>query len=153
MTMSGGLSDQDWAIRLHIYGYFVARGRPPTSEEVASHFRLEEAEVRAAFHRLHDHHALFLDPGTDVIRMANPLSAVPTAYRVRVGDRGLWANCAWDSLGIPAMLDADARVEAILPTTGEAVNYAVEKGKLKADPFVVHFPLPFARWYDDLQHT
>lgn len=36
-----------------------------------------------------------------------PFSAVPTEFRVLVGDRAMWANCAWDAFGVAAALDAD----------------------------------------------
>jgi hypothetical protein len=85
--------------------------------------------------------------------MANPLSAVPTPYRVLVNGRWLWANCAWDSLGIPAMPHADAQVEAVFAHTGEATGFAIESSQLKAAGSLVHFALPFRRWYDDLIHT
>src|SRR5579863_9383390 len=101
------LSEHDWRIRLYIYQHLVAHGRPPTTAETARHFAIADDDARLAYHRLHDGHALFLEPGTDTVRMANPLSAVPTPYRVFVDGRPLlWANCAWDSLGIPAMLHA-----------------------------------------------
>ncbi|HVB65760.1 MAG TPA: organomercurial lyase [Nitrolancea sp.] len=86
--------------------------------------------------------------------MANPLSAVPTPYMVRVNGRTLYANCAWDALGIPAMLAADALVEAQTDPRGEPVSYSIEGGELRADDrLIVHFPLPFRVWYDDLVHT
>jgi hypothetical protein len=85
--------------------------------------------------------------------MANPLSAVATGFRVHVNGKCLWANCAWDSLGIPAMLHADATIEASLKPSGERVTYAVEGGTLHAPYALIHFPLPFARWYDDLIDT
>lgn len=147
------LSEQDWTIRLYIYQYFVEQTIPPTVAETAQHFKISPEDARAAYHRLHEHHALFLQPGTDQIRMANPLSAVPTYYRVYVNRRWLWANCAWDSLGIPAMLGTDALIEAQLPLTGEMVTYRIESGVLKANNGFVHFPLPFVRWYDDLVDT
>jgi hypothetical protein len=85
--------------------------------------------------------------------MANPLSAVPTPYCVVANGQALWANCAWDSLGIPAMLHADAQIEAAFAGTGAAASYAVRAGALQADGGIVHFALPFRRWYDDLIHT
>ena len=85
--------------------------------------------------------------------MAWPLSAIPTPYRVQILGRNLFANCAWDSLGIPAMLHADARIEATLPVSRERVTYAIENGELYADKAFVHFALPFRRWYDDLVNT
>ncbi len=151
---TSSLSDQDWQIRLHIYQYFVEHAHPPTYAETARSFGISAAEARAAYHRLHDAHAIFLDPGTDAIRMAHPLSAIPTPYLVHVASRRLYANCAWDSLGIPAMLHADAQIEAAFTGTGEPTRYAVESGQLTApDGGVVHYPLPFRHWYDDLIHT
>ena len=150
---AGELSEQDWRIREEVYRHFVDHGRPPTPAEVARCVGVAEEDARAAYRRLHAHHALFLEPGFDTIRMANPLSSVPTAYRVHARGRALWANCAWDSLGIPAMLRADARIDATFAHGGEATTYAVEAGELKAEGGVVHFPLPFRRWYDDLVHT
>ena len=86
--------------------------------------------------------------------MANPFSAVPTDYRVFVGERAHYANCAWDLLGIPAMLGADARIEARHPLTGERLEYAVEAGELRAAPdWLVHFAKPFRHWYDDIVDT
>lgn len=98
-------------------------------------------------------HALFLAPGADEIRMANPLAAVPTPCSVYVDGRGLWANCAWDSLGIPAMLHAAARIEGVFAPSGDAATYAIVAGRLEAGVGVVHFPPPFRRWYDGLIHT
>jgi Alkylmercury lyase len=147
------LSARDWDLRLAVYRAFVATGQAPTYIELARQVGLPVDDARQAYRRLHTHHALFLEPGTDTIRMANPLSAVPTPYRVYVAGRRLWANCAWDSLGIPAMLHADARIEAVFASSGDAMAYAIEARELKAAGGVVHFPVPFNRWYDDLIHT
>jgi len=58
--------------------------------------RLRRWRVRLAVERrgrgwlaeLHHAHALVLNPETNEIRMANPFSAVPTAYRVQAADGG-----------------------------------------------------------------
>ncbi len=147
------MREQDWRIRLYIYERFAATGRPPACAATARRFAISTGEARHAYRRLHQQHALFLEPGTDDVRMANPLSAVPTPYRVHVHGRWLWANCAWDSLGIPAMLHADARIEAAYAGSHELTTYAIENGQLQAESGVVHFPMPFRRWYDDLIHT
>ncbi len=147
------LSDQDWRIRLFVYQYFVAHERPPTHAEMARQLDIPAADARQVYHRLYEHHALLLAPGTDRILMANPLSAMPTSYRVHVDGRQLWANCAWDSLDIPAMLHTDARIEAAYAHSEEKATYAITAGALQGDSGSVHFPLPFRRWYDDLVHT
>jgi len=147
------LTEQDWQIQLFIYNFFVENERPPTYQEAAAAFGLGDEDGRETYQRLNDFHTIFLDPGTSNIRIANPLSAIPTNYLVKINGKRLWANCAWDSLGIPAMLGADATIEATLPLSGERVTYAVRDGALIADGGLVHFPLPFTQWYDDLIYT
>ena len=78
-------------------------------KETAVQFALSMADAMVAYRRLEAAHHWLLDQDTQRIRMAFPLSAVATSYRVHVQGQSLWANCAWDSLGIPAMLDADAQ--------------------------------------------
>ena len=151
--MAAALNEQERHIRLYVYRYWVEHGAPPAPDDVAQRFALSSAEARAALRRLHEQHALLLMPGGETIRMANPLSAVATPYRVHANARWLWANCAWDSLGIPAMLHAGVRVEATYAHTGEPTAYAVEDGTLVGGQGIVHFTLPFRRWYDDLIHT
>lgn len=151
-------TERDWQIRMHVYEFFVAQGRPPRASETSGELGMSEDEARAAYRRLHDAHAFFLEPGTDDIRLANPLSAVPTDYRVTMTADGSQhtANCAWDSLGVPAMLHTDATIDTVYTGSGEPAlpaHYAIVDGALQGDDGLVHFPLPFRRWYDDLIHT
>ncbi len=154
--MAASLSERDWQLRQHIYQFLVEHTRPPAIGETAVVFAMTEDEARSAYQRLHDAHTLFLEPGTTEVRMANPLSAVATPYRVTVNGRTLFANCAWDSLGIPAMLGADASIESVYTSADGSytpAQYAIVNGTLGGDDGIVHFPLPFRRWYDDLVHT
>ena len=154
------LSERDWRLRAALYARFVEQGRPPTAEEMAALRGEGIAETRAAYHRLHGAHQILLDE-TGAIRMANPLSGQPTDYAVYLADerramneRRLWANCAWDALGVSALLEQDARMVAQHPNTGEELSFAVVNGALNApDSWRVHFALPVRRWYDDLIHT
>lgn len=127
---------------------------PPDAHNIAQHFGVTFVAARASLRRLHDVHVLFLRPGTDDILMASPLSARATNYRVSVGNRALYANCAWDSLGIPAMLHEDASISARHSLDGEVIAYDVQEGKLVCNPTAcVHFAVPFRHWYDDLVET
>ncbi len=69
------LRERDWQIRHFVYTYFVEHEQPPAYEQAARHFGLAPEEGRLAYRRLHAHHALFLEPGTEAVRMAHPLSA------------------------------------------------------------------------------
>ncbi len=145
--------ERDWAVRAAVFGHIVAHGRPPDVAETAAAMGLPDAEVAAAYDRLHGRHALFLEPGTHTVRIANPFSGVPTPYRVQVGARAYWANCAWDALGIPAALGADAAIVAALPNGDGTAALAVVGEAVRGDGEVVHLPLPFRRWYDNLVET
>ncbi len=147
------ISDVDQAMRLHIYRFWCEQGRPPGVAESARACGLAETAALAAWRRLHDAHLILLEADGERIRMANPLSALPTNYRVRVGDRWLFANCAWDAPGIPAMLRQDAVIEARCSPRGEFLRCAVRDGELLAEEALVHFALPFRHWYDDLVET
>jgi hypothetical protein len=143
----------DWRVRNAVYAHFVNRGHAPLAKELSRELSLGPDVVRAAYERLGARHALFLNPGTHQIRMAHPFSGVPTPFRVTVAERRYWANCAWDALGIPAALRADARIDAETGDTRETLQIDVASGCLHGWDGVVHFPLPFRRWYDDLIHT
>jgi hypothetical protein len=135
-------------LRNRTYAAFVQLGRAPSARELG-----DEDEVRSGWRRLHGAHALVLNPGTDEIRMANPFSAVPTAYRVHADGRWWYANCAWDALGIPAALDVDGRVESSCPDCGEP--YAIELHDQVVDrpDLLFHCLVPAAHWWDDIVFT
>src|SRR3712207_3093970 len=94
----------DRAVRLHVYRHFVATSRPPTVDETGAVLDQPQSAVAAAYGRLAAGRVLVLMPDSLDIWMAMPFSAVPTAFRVTSGELAWWANCAWDALGIPAML-------------------------------------------------
>ncbi|WP_212592160.1 MULTISPECIES: alkylmercury lyase family protein [unclassified Pseudonocardia] len=62
------------------------------------------------------------------IRAAYPFSAVPTGHRVRIDRVQVWAMCAIDALGIPAMLDTDVVISSSDPVTAELVT-VTSRGK------------------------
>jgi len=143
----------DQAVRNYVYRHFVDQARPPTSDETAGALQRSPDEVKAAYHRLNQKHAFFLEPGQDHIRMANPLSAVPTPFRVRAHGQTYWANCAWDAFGIPAMLHSDASIEAVCADCQQDVFIQVSADRVLGHAEIIHFALPFRQWYDDLVRT
>jgi alkylmercury lyase-like protein len=148
------IEDLDWATRSFAYRFITARERPPTVDEVAVALAMPRDRVALAFQRLNRHHALFLEPGTLTIRMAHPFSGVPTGFRVRSSGHTYWANCAWDMLGIPAALHADAAIEAHFANEADSsVALSVTDQQVNGHGEVIHFPLPFHNWYDDLVRT
>jgi len=102
------VDESDVELRNRTYRHFVETGRAPTATDLG----LPEPMLDAAWRRLHEAHALVLSPATNEIRMLNPFSLVPTAYRVHAGGRWWYANCAWDAVGICAALHVDGRIDA-----------------------------------------
>jgi len=99
----------------------VELGRAPAPAELG-----DEREVRAGWRELHEAHAIVLNPATDELWMANPFSAVPTAYRVQANGRWWYGNCAWDAFGILAALDVDGRIESSCPDCDDPYTIRVE---------------------------
>ena len=114
---------------------------------------LSEADVVSGWQRLHEQHALVLNPATAEIRMANPFSAVPTAYRVQADGRWWYANCAWDAFGICAALHTDGRIETSCADCGETLSVEVRNERPDDDSLLFHCLVPAARWWDDIVFT
>ena len=123
-------------------------GRAPTASELG-----DERHVRDGWRDLHEAHALVLDPATGEIRMANPFSAVPTAYRVCANDRWWYANCAWDAFGILSAFDVDGRIESSCPDCGEPYAVQVTDREIDHSELLFHCLVPAASWWDDIVFT
>ena len=123
-------------------------GRAPAAEEVG-----DEREVRVGWRQLHEEHALVLNPATAELRMANPFSAVPTAYRVHANERWWYANCAWDAFGILSALKVDGRIESSCPDCGEPYSTEVVEQTTNRPDLLFHCLVPAAHWWDDIVFT
>jgi hypothetical protein len=143
----------DLELRNLTYAMFAKMGRGPTVGEVSRAAGLTSAEVAAGWRRLHDAHALVLDVGAVKLRMANPFSAVPTAYQVQAAGRWWYANCAWDAFGICAALHVDGRIETSCPDCGASLTIAVLDQLPSEDRLLFHCLVPAARWWADIVFT
>ena len=147
-------ADVDTMVKLTIYREIAETGRTPDSAGVAAATGLSESEVRAAFTRLHGKRLLVPEPGDPArIRMAPPFSGIPTPFPVDARGRRYYANCVWDAYGIPAALHADAVIPASDGFDGEPLTLEVSGGRPVAQPWIAHFAVPAARWWDDIIYT
>jgi Alkylmercury lyase len=142
------VDDRTLDLRRRTYARFVELGRAPAPEELG-----ERDEVLAGWRRLHEEHALVLNAGADELRMANPFSAVPTAFRVQAGGRSWYANCAWDAFGICAALHVDGRIETSCPDCGEPLSIEVIDGVPDDETLLFHCLVPAEHWWDDIVFT
>lgn len=143
------MNDQD--LRHAIFSTFAETGRAPSRATLENWIGSADA-TDAALKRLHDAHAIVLDPDGSIL-MALPFSAVPTEHRVVSSDRSWWANCAWDSLAVPVALNVDVSIEATWLDTGEPVDLAIVNGRPTSTDGFVHFSIPARNWWDDVVET
>jgi len=143
----------DRATRLHIYYHFAATGRPPTTRETATTLNAPLAEIEESYRRLATGRVIVLNPGTDDIRMANPLSAIPTQHRVQAIRRGWYGSCVWDALGVIAMFGGTGTLMTECGDCGEPMQVRVANGELVERAGVIHFALAAAHWWDDIIFT
>ena len=145
--------DLDTQVRLAIYDYFVGDRRPPSVDECAEMVGADAEEVEAAYKRLEAERVIVLAPGTLNIWMANPLSAVPTPFRVETPRGAYWGNCIWDAFGVIAMLGGDGEISTRCGDCGEPMTMFVDRGRLERADGVAHFAVPAARWWDNIGFT
>jgi hypothetical protein len=147
------LEPRDIALRNVTYRLFVELGRAPSADEVADRQATTADEAIAGWRRLHDGHAIVLDPATDALRMANPFSGVSTSHVVEADGRRWYANCAWDAFGICAALQTDGRIETSCRDCGDPIEIEVRDGRPGDPNLVFHCLVPAARWWDDIVFT
>jgi hypothetical protein len=142
------VQESDLDLRRCTYAFFVEHGRAPTAAELG-----DQDEVLAGWHRLHSEHAVVLNPAPGDLRMLNPFSVVPTAYRVQAGGRWWYGNCAWDAFGICAALHTDGRIETSCPDCGEPVVVEVRDKRPDDESLLFHCLVPASQWWDDIVFT
>lgn len=143
----------DTEVRVALLDFFIEHGRAPVAAEIAWRLDSSAPAVEESFRRLHEAHVLVLAPGSPYIWMANPMSALPTPYRVECRGKTFWANCVWDALGIPAMLGDDGVVRCSCPDCAEELHLEVVSDELIPSEQVVHYSVPARQWWDDIGYT
>ncbi len=147
------LTAQDLDVRRALLAAFAA-GATPTRASVMQALGLDYAQVSDSYRALQVTRVVVLDRDTGEVWMAMPFSAVPTHFRVVVGERSVWANCAWDAFGIAAALDEDVTFTTPCPASGAVIAGGVRRGVAYAHPgSVAYVGVPAAHWWDDIGFT
>lgn len=145
--------DLDTETKLAIYHHFAETGQRPSVDVVAERVGSDARSVREAFARLRAQRVLALEADGASIRMAPPFSGVPTQHRVTVGGIEYFANCAWDSLGIPAALHQPGVVNSRCEQSREAFRLEVALNGPEPSTWLFHCQVPAAKWWDDIVFT
>jgi alkylmercury lyase-like protein len=145
--------DFETQVKTAIYRWVAETTKAPAAAELAGALRVTPEEIREAYRRLFGKRVLFLEADGETIRMAPPFSGVDTQHRVLVGGRLYFANCSWDSLGIPAALHEEAEVFSRCEQTLEPIHLRVSRQGPGPKDVVAHFAVPAAKWWADLVYT
>jgi Alkylmercury lyase len=144
----------DLTLKLAIYRLTAETGVIPDAGEIAEQTNRSKADVLDAFRRLHSQRLLVPEPADPArIRMAPPFSGIPTAFPLEALGRRYYANCVWDAYGIAAALHADAVIPARDGFSNEPLTLEVRNNQPIPQPYVAHFAVPAAHWWDDIVFT
>ena len=149
------MSDElDTQVKLAVYQITADTGQIPDAVRVARSTNLSEGDVRAAFARLHSKRLLVPEPNDPSrIRMAPPFSRVPTSFPVEAGGKRYYANCVWDAFGVAAALHCDAVIPSSDGFSDEPLTLEIKNNQPVPQPYVGHFAVPAAHWWDDIVFT
>jgi hypothetical protein len=130
---AAGLPFEVRAVHRGVLSHFAATGAAPTLAELAQVAADAGVDPQAALRRLAEDDLLAVDEAGRLVA-AYPFSPTPTRHRVEVDGVQLYAMCAIDALGIPAMLDRDATITSTDPQTGRPITVTVTARAVVFDP-------------------
>ncbi len=136
-----------------IISSFLKDQRAPTVSEIAARFNCGVAAAREGLRALAEYHGVVLQPSSDEVWVAHPFSAAPTTCVVKSGGCTWWGNCAWCSLGVAHLAGGTATIETRIGAIEDYASIRIENGKLIDTDFVVHFPIPMRRAWDNVIYT
>jgi hypothetical protein len=140
-------------LRRFIYDDLIATGFPPRSDRIAERFGVTPSAARDSLAALKIGKAALLDPRSGEIWMAGPFASTRTPYAVRTDAGQWWANCAWDMLGVAAMVGGPVSLSAECTDCGEPFECDLNPGGRVDSDWLVHFLLPARQWYHDIGFT
>jgi len=160
-----GSADFARRLRYEIYRHFAREAEAPTVGRLASRLKATILQVEQGLRTLADAREIVLLPGMSRIWMAHPFSSGATPFPVECCGKHYFAPCAWDALGIAALLGKDSDTITHCPDCGVEMDVRVRDGEVSdvlfgpgrqevsPDEAVVHFSVPARYFWDDIGFT
>ncbi len=121
-AVATAVPDFDEHVALAVYRR-LAEGSPAPAADVADRAGARAERVEQL---LNSWPGVFFDDQRRVIGFWGlTVTRLSPTHRLEVDGHTLFAWCAWDTLFLPGILDATARVESACPTTGETISLLV----------------------------
>jgi hypothetical protein len=145
----------DTELRVFIYEFIFARGRPPKASEIAERFSISEDDAKGLLRATKIGKTLLVDDAAGEIWMAGPFASQPSGHEVRGARLTWWANCAWDALAIGILAAENVTIRSSNCGTGgsRAITIVSPPQSPPESDAVVHFLVPARQWYDDIGYT
>lgn len=141
--------------KLHhlILRHIIDDGYAPDRHALARETNLTDNEMAEALRSLAEYHGVVLHPHTPEVWVIHPFSTAPTNFLVKNAKGEWWSNCAWCALGAAVLLGGDVTIRTTLGAVGKQVELHIVNGKLLGPDYVVHFPVPMAKAWDNVIYT
>ena len=141
-------------VRLQVLRTTIDTTAVPSALETAAILGISGEQGVEAYRQLAEGHVYVLKPADPTrLRMANPFSALPTAFRVEARGKSYYGNCVWDALGVVSLMGGNGQVKTACPDCGEALTLVTSGHDLVQKEGIVHFSVPAAHWWDDIVYT
>ncbi|HSR50376.1 MAG TPA: organomercurial lyase [Acidobacteriota bacterium] len=138
-------------VRLFVYRTFAEEARAPSPLEMCDRFGMAPEELgRLLSHLEAEENAIVLLPDSPYLWMAEPFSALPTAFPVRSGGQNWFGNCIWDAFAILGLLHRDGEIETLSPIDNRPLRFRVREGRLEPVQAVIHFAVPARDWWKSI---
>lgn len=135
-----------------IVKHFLDRQHAPSIDALAVQFRQSREAVIAGLQALQEYHGVVLHPVSSEIWAIHPFSSAPTNFWVHSARGSWWANCAWCSAGIAALV-GDVTITTTLGAETQQATVRIRNGKLVDEGLLVHFPVPMRNVWDNVIYT
>jgi hypothetical protein len=132
---------------------FVEHGHAPSIADLAAALNESPDVIKQGLIALEEYHGVVLHPASKEIWVAHPFSAAPTNFWVQTSRRGWWANCAWCAMGVVHLVGGTATTTTTLGAQSRQVTLHVDSGRLREVGYLVHFPVPMSKAWDNVVYT
>jgi hypothetical protein len=130
---AAALPPETRAVHRQVLRHFATTGTAPSDADLAEVAAGAGLDPRAVLRRLAEDDLVAVDEAGQLVA-AYPFSPTPTPHLVDAAGVRMYAMCAVDALGIPAMLGRDATITSTDPQIGDPIAVTVTNGDAAFTP-------------------